>query len=60
MVKPKIKRFKVVYFIGGDEFGRGEKQKCTIIMALSEYEAEYIFKHCGEFDEVSFGWVEEI
>ena len=59
MVKPKLKGFKVVYFIGGDEFGSGEKRKSTIIVAASEYEAEYIFKHCGEFTEESFGWIEE-
>lgn len=59
MVKMKKKKFRVFYFVGGDEFGSREKRKSITIQAVSEYEAEYIFKHSGYFYD-SFGWVEEI
>lgn len=54
-----MKKFKVYYFLGEDKLGY-EKRKCTIISAMSEYEAEYIFKRFSGITYDSFGWVEEI
>ena len=59
MKRTKMKKFKVYYFLGEDKLGY-EKRKCTIISAMSEYEAEYIFKHFSGITYDSFGWVEEI
>lgn len=55
----RMKKFKVYYFLGEDKLGY-EKRKCTIISAMSEYEAEYIFKRFSGITYDSFGWVEEI
>lgn len=56
----KLKKYKVFYFVGGDEFGVGEKRYCTIITAASEHEAEFIFKNRSDYSyRAQFGWVEE-
>ena len=61
MASKKQKKYKVIYFVGGDEFGAGEKRKYDIILAASEYEAEFIFKHHIMYPhDAQFGWVEGI
>lgn len=60
MVTKKQKKYKVFYFVGGDEFGVGEKRRCMIVFAASEYEAEFIFKNQSDYHyNARFGWVEE-
>lgn len=48
----------IVYYYEGDFFSsKGEKRKSVMIMAKSETEAAYFFKHL--YSDYSFGWVEE-
>lgn len=60
-----LKKFKVFYFLGGDHQGIDEtKLKWKLIMARSENEAEKWFKIANRerlyYDEIFFGWVEEV
>lgn len=61
----KFKKFKVIYFLGGDHKGIDEtRRKCELIRARNEDEAEKLFKLAYSKDlsdyKISFGWVEEV
>lgn len=61
----KCKKFKVIYFLGGDHQGVDEtRRKCELIRARNEDEAEKLFKLAYSKDlfdyKMFFGWVEEV
>lgn len=61
----KLKKFKVLYYLGGDHQGIDEtRRKWELIMARSEDEAEKLFKLAYSKDlsdyKIFFGWVEEV
>lgn len=56
--KDPLKRFRIYWFTGDYWSGKDEKRHYCIIPALSESEAEYIFKR--DYPDCKFGWVEEV
>lgn len=41
----KLRKYRIIYFIGDYWSSKGEKQMSMIIMARSESEAEWMFRH---------------
>lgn len=58
-MKDHLKKFRVYYFVGEHWSAKGETRKSTIILAKTEYEAEWIFKNQYPRN-FNFGWVEEL
>lgn len=57
----KLRKHRVIYFIGDYWSSKGEKQMSMILMAHSESEAEWIFRHYYSNGKSNhFGWIEKV
>lgn len=57
----KLRKYRVIYFIGDYWSTKGEKQMSMIIKARSESEAEQLFyKYYSNGKTNYFGWIERV
>ena len=57
----KLRKYRVIYFIGDYWSTEGEKQMSMIIKARSESEAEWLFRHYHSNGKTNhFGWIEKV
>lgn len=59
----KLRKYRVIYFIGDYWSSKGEKQMSMILMARSESEAEWLFKryYSTRYGQTNhFGWIEKV
>lgn len=54
----RLKKFKIIYFVGDYYSSEGEEERSTTLLAHSEEEAENDFRSI--FRDAHFGWIEEI
>ena len=57
----KLRKYRIIYFIGDYWSSKGEKQMSMILMARSESEAEHLFKRYHSNGKTNhFGWIEKV